>query len=211
MIRALAVTGLCALVACANATRAGCRESQALRSEDEGAANRRCAPTLAGAAAPGASGGVALTPAEYCAPDNGFAVGARGEAYAGLCSGPQAQAFLARYAAGERLFELERAAIAASYVASDAAKELWRVKRRIMQVETLRISTSTPAAQRADLARELKALLDEKSELESALDGLQKRKDLADSELMRYRDGLAAQAAPDDRAAGPTRASYERP
>lgn len=210
MFRILALIGLTALAACASAPAEDCGPAAA--QFDAGAAGfaRQCASAGAQSVSAPAAGGAEMTATEYCSAENGFAVGARGEAYAGLCSGPQAQAFLARHSEGERLFSLERAVIAASFGASDANKELWRVKRRIMQVETMRISTSTPSAERAEHARELKSLFDEKAERERELDLWQARKDQAEAELEIFRRGLAPYAD----GAGPTpptETSFEPP
>lgn len=213
MLRVLTISGLAALAACASAPAGSCGRAAADAVGQDAAALPNCAAAIAPAPGISKRAVVEMTAAEYCLPENGFALGARGEAYAGLCAGPQAEAFLSSYAKGEKLYELERAAIAASFGASDLSKELWSLKRRIMQVETMRISTATPAARRADLARELKSLLEDKTRLEAELDALQARKDAADLELAAFRRELAARA---DAVAtvGATRAmkaSFDRP
>lgn len=149
----------------------------------------------------------ATTVTEYCTAENGFAAGASGETYAGVCVGPAAEAFLAEYARGEKLVELDREAIAASQAASDAMKDLWQVKRRIMEVDTRRISSVTSRAERTELNVELKSLQAEKDAIESEMANLAAAKSAAAERLASYRSEISSNIA----AAGAldaTKASY---
>lgn len=208
MFRLVAIVGVITLSACAGGPAAVCAASAEFASGDSGGSGHCAAGEPVTQAREKSRPVSKLTETEYCTPENGFRAGARGETYAGVCSGEKAQAFLARYAEGERMFELQRAAGAVANEAADARKELWRVKRRIMEIETARISTSTPAAERAQLGRDLKSLFDEKAALEVEVEKLEARKAEADARVAEYRKSLDV-ASEESAATSATRTSFE--
>lgn len=156
-----------------------------------------------------ASAGLVMTPAEYCTSENGFSAGARGEAYGGVCEGSNAEAFRAGYAKGEKLLALEHGAIAAEQALSETTKDLWRVKRRIMESDARRMASTTPRAERAELAAMLKALHEERESLQVDIDRLAARKSEADLLLAKWREALAAdRIAAGESVTPPAKASY---
>jgi len=131
--------------------------------------------------------------AEYCRAETGFSVGARGEAYHGVCAAEDSVAFVAAYARGSRLFELEREAAAARIAASDAEAEIWRTKRRMVEVQARIAALSTDREDRAELGAELKRLRKSLSHSEPALPAFAERRLAAERELAGYRETLGFQ------------------
>jgi hypothetical protein len=207
---ALAITGYSlaawALAACASAGLPQADCADAARVAEKGGPGARCLPTARLRQAKSAAPEIPVD--QYCTPESGFAAGLRGEAYAGLCDGAAAQRFLAEHRKGERLNDLTATAQTAERAASDAAAELWRIKRRIMQVETMRLSYSTPRDQRAKLYAEAKSLVSQKEQYEAELDRLVADKDAAEAALAAYRAEIAPSLAALDKPTAATPASY---
>jgi hypothetical protein len=144
---------------------------------------------------------------QYCRPTNGFIVGSRGETYEGVCSGAQADPFVAEYQSGRLLFDMQREAAVAEQEFSQAQTELWNVKRRISEVETALISPTTRHPDRVEYLLEMKDLMQEKSELQRRVAALDRRVAAAQADLSDYRAFLAE--APDPNGAmRPVQASY---
>lgn len=191
-----------ALPACAGAG-GGCEASFS------GQAPARCQSPAAGARLNPARNVALVSPSVYCSAESGFAAGARGETYAGVCSGEAADAFLSAFSKGERLFELERDAIAAAQAASDVNKDLWQIKRRIMEVETRRLSSITPRSERNELSAELRILHEQRAVEQAEVDRLLELKANAELALASYRRALAAEMMADTApATEPKAASY---
>lgn len=145
--------------------------------------------------------------AQFCRPQNGFNIGARGEAYHGVCEGAEGEHFLAEYRSGYLLFEMQRDAQHASVALSNAQSELWNVRRRIAAVETALLSPTTRHPDRVDYLLELKELMAMRAELEGAVAHEERRLAALEAELADYRAFLAE--APADRGAvRPVNASY---
>ncbi len=153
--------------------------------------DRTCAPKQAAGAAyalylSGWENGVAA----YCAPANGFALGASGAPYNGVCNGEGAAAFAAAFRDGEALFAKESEAALAGNAYSDAMRELWDVKHRLALIEiALR---SADYAERRKLLLEAKALKIELGALETSTADLGAQKQRAEAEASSMRAAVAA-------------------
>ncbi|MEQ1931834.1 MAG: DUF2799 domain-containing protein [Parvularculaceae bacterium] len=186
MRRAIALIAALGVSACAGVETADCGASAFA-----GGAPAACA-SPAGQTADETRATSVQTPAEYCTQKMGFEAGARGEAYGGVCAGDAAQAFLGAYAEGEKLFSLQSGSIAAAQALGDANKDLWRVKRRIMEAETRRVASTTPRAERTELNAMLKSLTVERDALQISVDRLVALRAQAEQSLAEYRASLAA-------------------
>jgi TolA-binding protein len=108
-------------------------------------------------------------------------------------------------------FDLERSAIAADRAFSEAGKELWQIRRRIMAAETRLQAPTTARSDRKNLAEALKEFHEERQRREAVLERLEAERDAAHARLGDYlADYLASPpaAAP---AVAPTRASFTGP
>ncbi len=144
--------------------------------------------------------------AVYCRPANGFAVGARGEAYRGVCRDERAEAFVAAYRRGAELYALEAAAIRAGDAVAAAQEELWRVRSRIAEVEAALVSPATPNADRVELLVEMKNVHKERRRVEADIAALSRDVERAEAALHDYRRYLAEEAP--EGVVRPTSASY---
>lgn len=200
-MRAVLLLGVTTLSACVAAGTDICAGSAAFASGSQ----LSCA-SGAVSVDPDARQGQALqSPQTYCTAESGFAAGARGEAYAGVCEGDAAAAFLSAYAKGEQLLALQSEAIAADQALSDVNQDLWQVKRRIMEADARRMSSVTARAERRDLNLTLEALHREKAAHEAEMVRLTIVKTEADKSLAAYREAIAVENA---RSVAPLNASF---
>ena len=100
---------------------------------------------------------------QYCRPPNGYALGARGQAYRGVCPESLEAPFVAAHADGMGLYERHRAV-------KRAAKRLYRAEARARRIEHLLvektqalISPKTRPQSRLSLALDLKQLTEKRS------------------------------------------------
>ena len=124
---------------------------------------------------------------QYCRPPNGYALGARGLAYRGVCPESLEAPFVAAHADGMGLYERHRAV-------KRAAKRLYRAEARARRIEHLLvektqalISPKTRPQSRLSLALDLKQLTEKKVEIEHSLDGLAHDHAAAEQEHQDYR------------------------
>lgn len=127
----------------------------------------------------------------YCRPSNGYAVGANGGRYYGVCTDGGEHAFLDAYDAGRRLFSLEQDVVQIESDIRQAHIDLKNTERHITNTQAALIAPSTPMADRPRLLLELKDLSEDKGAIQTALIAL--TRDLADAEreLSDYEDHLA--------------------
>lgn len=144
----------------------------------------------------------------YCEPANGYAVGANGGRYYGVCSGRREDAFLAAYETGRRLYQLESAVAGLEADIRQAQIDLNNVEHHIARTESALISPATPHVDRLELLAELKHLSEEKGNVETALIALSRDHARAEYELAAYRDELAYNDFYTRGALSPTRAGY---
>lgn len=144
--------------------------------------------------------------ADYCRPSNGFAVGARGAAYYGVCKDVLADPFLAAYRRGADLYALETAAIRAGDAVAAAQEELWSIRSRIAELEAALVSPATPNADRVEHLVEMKNLYKDQRRVESDIAALSRDQTRAEAVLADYRRHLAEETQ--DGVVRPTSASY---
>jgi hypothetical protein len=201
-MRTILLCGVAFLAGCAGADISGCAQNGVFA---DPSAKTCLGPAKVSRAGKESRAGLKSL-AEYCTAEGGFAAGARGEAYAGVCDGEAADAFLAAYVRGQKLYALERDARAAAQAASDASKDLWQVKRLIMEAEARRLSSMTPRAERNELNIALRAMHEERETLQAEVDRLSRLKERADQALVDFRATMALAAEEADRGAQATEA-----
>lgn len=149
-------------------------------------ADKACAPKQAAGAAyalylSGWDKGVE----SYCLPANGFALGASGGDYNGVCNDKSAAAFAEAFRDGEALFARESEAELAGNAYSDAMRELWDVKHRLVLIDiALR---SAGYADRRKLLLEQSDLKGELAAVETSLVDLAEQKRRAEAEASSIR------------------------
>ncbi len=127
----------------------------------------------------------------YCQPSNGYAVGTRGGAYRGVCTGPGEHAFLAAYETGRQLYGLQSAVTSIGGQIRQAQYDLRDVESQIAETEVALVSPGHDAHERLVLLAELKTLSEEKGNIETALVALHRDHERAQLDLADYRDDLA--------------------
>lgn len=146
--------------------------------------------------------------ATYCTPERGFAEGARGAAYAGVCDDDAADTFLAAYGRGRRLFDLQTSANRAADAMSAAQTGLWETRRRVAEIETALVSSASTHEERVELVAELKSLKEERRKTEAMLPALADRKADAEAELAAFQTVLASEESAPAGALRPANASF---
>lgn len=144
---------------------------------------------------------------EYCQLSNGFAIGARGARYYGVCTGPEEGAFVTAYQQGNQLYVLESDAARTADALSAAHARLEEVERRISHAEVALVSPDTPHVERLDILADIKNMNEEKKRIEHSFRPLRIEHERAQEELADYRAFLAT-AGPYPGAQGITQASY---
>ncbi|MEQ8177015.1 MAG: DUF2799 domain-containing protein [Amphiplicatus sp.] len=141
----------------------------------------------------------------YCSPANGFALGASGADFNGVCNSDGAAAFADAFREGEAVFAKESEASLAGNAYSDAMRELWDLKHRLAMID---ISLRTAGyADRRKLLLEAKELKADLGAVETLLADLADQKRRAEAEASSMRAAVAARY--DRRApAQPARVSY---
>ena len=145
---------------------------------------------------------------EFCQPANGYALGARGGAYGGVCTGPEEREFLVAYEAGRQLYLLEGAVSSAEAQISKAQYDLHEVEKQIANTEFSLISAGVPVEERLLLLADLKHLSERKGNIETALIALSRDHVRAEEELAEYRRFVAFNGPYPNAATGPLNANY---
>ncbi len=127
----------------------------------------------------------------YCRPGRAFEVGRRGGRYQGVCPVELESEFLAAYADGQQLYDLE---VGLRSIDNQIAAN----ERRIQEIESALASTAaaiiaegTGAVRRAELLLETDSLKDERARLEADNAALEVERLLAYDALMAYQETLA--------------------
>lgn len=129
---------------------------------------------------------------EFCQPSNGYALGARGGAYNGVCTGPEEYDFVAAYQAGSQLYGLQRQV---GVIAGDIRKahyDLDEIDEDIAYAEAALIAPETPHPERVILLKDIKRLSEERGNIETAIIALNRDHVRAQEELADYRAFIAA-------------------
>ena len=127
----------------------------------------------------------------FCRPQNGYRLGALGNAYAGVCPLALEAGFVAAHAEGYGLYQREAAL-------RRLGKQLHHSRRRAEEIEylladrtALLIAPDLEAGARASLAIELKQLAQEKIRIEQSIDQLEYDYAAAEQEYEDYRQHSA--------------------
>lgn len=151
--------------------------------------------------------GVAKGLSAYCDPANGYATGATGVAYYGVCTGPDGEMFETAYWMGKRMLALRQANVGMQVSLADARAELWKVKQREAIVETALKSPSTLRADRLEYRAELKGLAVERARMEAEIASMANGFANAEDTLADYRSRVP-QDTPESGVIRPIQASY---
>ena len=127
----------------------------------------------------------------YCRPSNGYAVGSRGGAYHGVCTGPAEHDFLAAFETGRQLYGLQSAVASIGGQIQQAQYDLRHVEHKIAETEVALVSPGYTAHERLTLLAELKTYSEEKGNIETALVALHRDHARAQDDLAAYQDHLA--------------------
>jgi hypothetical protein len=127
----------------------------------------------------------------YCAPGNGFNVGATGYGYAGVCPPEVEKEFLDAYSSGHKLYEFETAANEALNRVNNTSNQIESIKKALAGKEAALVSGEMSAQERVQLALDIKDLARQQGELEHELIDRQHELDARNRQLSRYRSRLA--------------------
>jgi len=127
----------------------------------------------------------------YCQPSNGYAIGANGARYYGVCSGGDEEDFLTAYGIGRRMFSLEQNVSTVNGRIHQARQDLQDTEQYISDAQTALISPSTPMADRPALVLEIKDLYEDRDEIERALVLLHRDLARAEAALADYEEQIA--------------------
>lgn len=145
---------------------------------------------------------------EFCQPSNGYALGSRGGAYNGVCTGPGEHDFASAYQAGRQLYTLEREV---SVIAGDIGKahyDLDKIDKDVAYAEAALIAPETPHPERILILKDIKRLSEDRGNIETAIIALNRDHVRAQEELADYRAFIAVNGPYPRSVSGPSQASY---
>jgi len=128
---------------------------------------------------------------DYCQPSRGFALGAGGGHYYGVCAVDQEPEFLDAYRQGKHLHVLRSSVSATNQAIAARRAELDEVEGRIRDAEAALISAETPTEERILLLADLKTLSEDAGRLEAEIDVLLEERAGYEHELESYQASLA--------------------
>lgn len=128
---------------------------------------------------------------EFCQPDNGFNLGARGGHYSGACPAELDGEFRAAYNDGRQLHELESRVNSTTSQIAYKKQQIQTVEQQLQDAEMGVISEDASIQDRARFLLEAKDLSDQKNDLEAELEELRRQKRVHMRALKRYRTTLA--------------------
>ncbi len=129
---------------------------------------------------------------EYCQPSNGFRVGARGDAYQGVCPAPLERDFVGPYNSGYKLFTLERRASNATQQLADRRSELNRIEHDMVSNSAVLLADDSKTEDRAHALVETKQLAEQKGRVETEIVQLERDRARYERDLEGYRATVAA-------------------
>lgn len=144
----------------------------------------------------------------YCQPSNGYAAGANGAGYYGVCPGPREAEFMSAYEAGRHLYLLERAVAGYAADIRQAHFDLRDIEHRIAHTQTALIAPDTPHAERLELLAKLMQLSEDRGKVETALIALNRDHARAEDELAAFREFIAVNGPYPSAATRPAAVSY---
>jgi len=127
----------------------------------------------------------------YCRPGRGFEVGRSGQRYQGVCPTESESEFLAAYAEGRHLHELESALYAVNSQISGKQNRIAQLKKDIASGSAAIVATETPAEERARLLVEIADMAKEQGEIEKEIVALESDRSLREQDLAAFQETLA--------------------
>ena len=127
----------------------------------------------------------------YCRDSNGFAVGARGAAYEGVCPTALEGQFLNGFRPGHHLYELQSAVSGIDGQIAQRKYSLRETEEQLTAATAAVVSDSTPSDQRAALLVKIAELSRRHGALEAQLSELERSLGTQQEELRRFRESLA--------------------
>jgi hypothetical protein len=129
---------------------------------------------------------------EYCQPTNGFRVGARGDAYQGVCPAPLEPGFLASYDAGHQLHTLEWRESNATRELAEKRSELNQIEQGIVSDAAVLLAADSTAEDRAHALVDTNQLAEQKGRTEAEIAQLERDRVRYQGDLEAYQATLAA-------------------
>ena len=128
---------------------------------------------------------------EYCRPGNGFRVGARGDAYHGVCPAELEAAFTAAHQTGARLHLLESRVAQADYSLRAKQRELEALEESMLQNSLVVVSAESTAEERAQALLDTRRMAEDSGRLKSEIRQLESDRQVLAQDLEAYRASLA--------------------
>ena len=129
---------------------------------------------------------------EYCQPGRGYSLGARGQAYHGVCDVALEEEFLDAYRVGQQLYSLQSAVDRGYSSIRSRESRLSDIEAEISDSEAALISEDTTTEERVRLLADLKRLSEQTGELEAEIEELHRDVARAELELAEYRNVVAS-------------------
>jgi Protein of unknown function (DUF2799) len=127
----------------------------------------------------------------YCRSANGFEVGRRGYQYQGVCPADLEPDFLAAYADGHELYELESSLRAVENQIAARHRRLEQLTAELTSASAAIIADGTTAETRAQLLLDIAAKAKEQGKISEEIEALEAERVLREADLYAYRQTLA--------------------
>lgn len=127
---------------------------------------------------------------EFCQPRNGYHLGARGGAYAGVCPADLESAFAAAYDQGRELYGYTSRVAETDAAINAKRRQLEALEDRLKENEALLLSTEATPDQRTQALLEIKDYAQKKGRIESEISSLERDRSRYQAELDAYRAGV---------------------
>jgi hypothetical protein len=124
---------------------------------------------------------------EYCRPQNGFRVGARGSTYNGICPAELEGAFVNAYESGRQLYALESRVSNATSHLNSARHELDHVEHEIVEKSAVLVSNDSSNEDRAHALVSTQQLAERAGRLKAEIVELERDKLRCERDLDDYR------------------------
>ena len=129
--------------------------------------------------------------AQFCRPQNGYRLGARGYRYGGVCPTTLEDSFLFAHAEGFGLYQRRTAVTRLSKKLRRKHKRSKKIERLMVQKTTALVVAKTPPSQRLTLGVEIKQLTEERIQIERTINHLEMDLEQAQYEYESYNASVA--------------------
>jgi hypothetical protein len=127
----------------------------------------------------------------YCRANNGFEVGRRGYQYQGVCPADLEPDFLAAYADGRQLYDLESSLRAVENQIAARHQRLEQLTGELATASAAIIADGTSTEVRAQLLLDIAAMAKEQGTISEEIEALEAERVLREADLYDYRQTLA--------------------